>query len=150
MLPILQKHHEAHDQGTLITIPFVTVNEYLWLLKAISEVMGGNQGVGREGLFYLACAVSDFFLPSEKMVRPSSSFSPFSTDRSFFPHLLGRAQDPIGRHGRPARPRRTIDTRHGPGPQDPQAARQRMDQRRLRRLLQGPFLSSSATLRSTS
>lgn len=71
MLPILQKHHEAHDQGTLITIPFVTVNEYLWLLKAISEVMGGDQGVGREGLFYLACAVSDFFLPSEKMVRPS-------------------------------------------------------------------------------
>lgn len=72
MLPILQRHHDAHTQGTLLMVPYVTVNEYLWLLRAISEVMGGDTGVGREGLFYLACAVSDFFLPSDKMVRPAA------------------------------------------------------------------------------
>jgi len=79
MLPILQRHHDAHSQGALLMVPYVTVNEYLWLLRAISEVMGGDQGVGREGLFYLACAVSDFFLPADKMV--STCVSPSQAPR---------------------------------------------------------------------
>jgi phosphopantothenate-cysteine ligase len=68
LLPILTRHHEAQKNETLLTVPFVTVNEYLWLLKGVSEVMGGVEGVGRKGLFYLAAAVSDFFLPEDKMV----------------------------------------------------------------------------------
>ncbi|CED82565.1 Uncharacterized conserved protein with similarity to phosphopantothenoylcysteine synthetase/decarboxylase [Phaffia rhodozyma] len=69
LLPILAKHHQVQEEGTLLTIPFVTVNEYLWLLRGISQVMGSEHGVGRHGLFYLAAAVSDFYLPEEKMAE---------------------------------------------------------------------------------
>ncbi|KAL7416343.1 DNA/pantothenate metabolism flavoprotein [Mrakia frigida] len=67
LLPILKRHLEVKEEGTLLSVPFVTVNEYLWLLKGVSEVMGGPNGIGRKGMFYLAAAVSDFFLPGTRM-----------------------------------------------------------------------------------
>jgi len=77
LLPILRAYKKVHKAGTLHTMTFVTVNEYLWLLrsvsKAISEEMRehGNPLHGpsyaRKALFYLAAAVSDFFLPTQKM-----------------------------------------------------------------------------------
>lgn len=52
--------------GTLHTLTFVTVNDYLWLLRAVSQEL---VPLGRLAMFYLAAAVSDFFLPRQKMVR---------------------------------------------------------------------------------
>lgn len=76
LLPILTRHLEVKREGTLCSVPFVTVNEYLWQLKAISEILSGDEGVGRSNLFYLAAAVSDFFLPPERMVcRPRLAFT---------------------------------------------------------------------------
>lgn len=69
LLPILKRHLAVKEEGTLLSVPFVTVNEYLWLLRGVSEEMGA---VGREGLFYLAAAVSDFFLPGTRMVSSVS------------------------------------------------------------------------------
>jgi phosphopantothenate-cysteine ligase len=66
---VLKRHLAVKEEGTLLSIPFVTVNEYLWLL---SEEMGA---VGRKGMFYLAAAVSDFFLPGTRMVSSKPSFS---------------------------------------------------------------------------
>jgi hypothetical protein len=65
LLPILQAYHDAQQQGTLLSIDFQTVNEYLWLLRAVTGVMAP---LGRRGMFYLAAAVSDFFLPEDKTV----------------------------------------------------------------------------------
>lgn len=64
--PILRAYHHTQSQGTLLSVDFQTVNEYLWLLRAVT---GSMAGLGRRGMFYLAAAVSDFFLPEEKMVR---------------------------------------------------------------------------------
>jgi phosphopantothenate-cysteine ligase len=43
---------------------FVTVNDYLWLLRAVSQELSV---LGRNAMYYLAAAVSDFFLPRQKM-----------------------------------------------------------------------------------
>jgi len=61
---VLLAYKEVHRQGTLHTLTFVTVNDYLWLLRALSQELSV---LGRHALFYLAAAVSDFFLPRQKM-----------------------------------------------------------------------------------
>jgi len=69
LLPVLQAYHTAQARGTLLSVEFQTVNEYLWLLRAVSESMAT---LGRRGMFYLAAAVSDFFLPDDKVVSSST------------------------------------------------------------------------------
>jgi len=64
LLGVLTAYRKAHHDGTLLTLTFVTVNDYLWLLRAVSEEMAILQ---RRALYYLAAAVSDFFLPIQKM-----------------------------------------------------------------------------------
>lgn len=65
LLPVLQAYHKAQAEGTLLSVEFQTINEYLWLLREVTESMAA---LGRRGMFYLAAAVSDFFLPDDKVV----------------------------------------------------------------------------------
>jgi phosphopantothenate-cysteine ligase len=44
----------------------------LWLLRDVTACM---HGLGRRGMFYLAAAVSDFFLPDDKVVSVRSFIS---------------------------------------------------------------------------
>lgn len=67
LLEVLTAYKTVHALGTLHTLTFVTVNDYLWLLRAVSQEMAT---LGRRSMFYLAAAVSDFFLPRQKMVNP--------------------------------------------------------------------------------
>lgn len=46
----------------MLMLPFTTVNQYLWSLKSIATLMN-NSGC----LFYLAAAVSDFFVPYSRL-----------------------------------------------------------------------------------
>ncbi|KAJ2912646.1 hypothetical protein MD484_g7769, partial [Candolleomyces efflorescens] len=64
LLDVLTLYKAAHAEGTLHTMTFVTVNDYLWLLRALSQEMSV---LGRKAMFYLAAAVSDFFLPRQRM-----------------------------------------------------------------------------------
>ncbi|KAL1660379.1 DNA/pantothenate metabolism flavoprotein [Schizophyllum commune] len=64
LLEVLAAYKDVHDRGMIHTLTFVTVNDYLWLLRAVSKELAG---MGREVLYYLAAAVSDFFLPTQKM-----------------------------------------------------------------------------------
>jgi phosphopantothenate-cysteine ligase len=116
LLPVLQSYHVAQARGTLLSVEFQTINEYLWLLRAATESMAS---LGRRGMFYLAAAVSDFFLPEDKVVRPPV-WRRLTT---------GRAQDPV-QQGDPL-------ARDGPGAQGTQAARARVDARGVYRQLQG-------------
>lgn len=63
--PVLRDYHKARKAGTLLRLTFVTVTDYLFLLRELSRVM---QPLGRSGMYYLAAAVSDFFVPSQKTV----------------------------------------------------------------------------------
>lgn len=69
--PVLEAYNRSQTEGTLLSVDFQTINEYLWLLKGVSRAMAP---LGRRGMFYLAAAVSDFFLPEDRTVS-----LPFST-----------------------------------------------------------------------
>lgn len=62
----LELYTHARDQGTLLMLSFTTINEYLWKLKTIATLM---RSLESNALFYLAAAVSDFFIPSDRMVE---------------------------------------------------------------------------------
>lgn len=64
LLPILHAYHDAKRNGLLLTVPFVTVIEYLFYLRSISVAM---KPLGRHALLYLAAAVSDFFLAKDRI-----------------------------------------------------------------------------------
>ncbi|BFZ64660.1 Phosphopantothenate--cysteine ligase cab2 [Saitoella coloradoensis] len=64
LLPILRAYKKTQKEGTLLMIPFTTVSEYLHLLREAAMSM---RPVGANGVFYLAAAVSDFFVPSSEM-----------------------------------------------------------------------------------
>lgn len=67
LLQVLHAYKSAQASGLLYTLTFVTVNDYLWMLRAVSQELSILR---RNALYYLAAAVSDFFLPTQKMVRP--------------------------------------------------------------------------------
>ena len=64
MLGVLHKHNAARQDNTLLLLSFTTVTEYLWELRKISMLM---RPLGPKALFYLAAAVSDFFLPKDRL-----------------------------------------------------------------------------------
>ncbi|KAF8155777.1 DNA/pantothenate metabolism flavoprotein [Crassisporium funariophilum] len=64
LLEVLRVYKDVHALGTLHTLTFVTVNDYLWLLRSVSQELSTLK---RKAMFYLAAAVSDFFLPRQKM-----------------------------------------------------------------------------------
>ena len=73
----------------MLTLNFVTVNDYLWLLRAVSQELSV---FGKDAMYYLAAAVSDFFLPRQKMV-----FLLFWLHHSAFADpIVVRSQDSVG------------------------------------------------------
>jgi phosphopantothenate---cysteine ligase (ATP) len=65
LLSVLEAYKLVHAKNTLLTLTFVTVNDYLWLLRAVSHELAKMK---RKAMYYLAAAVSDFFLPRQKLV----------------------------------------------------------------------------------
>lgn len=90
LLSVLTTYKKVHQTGALHTLTFVTVNDYLWLLRSVSQELSV---LGRNALFYLAAAVSDFFLPRQKMV---STFTCISRLR----YLIWRSQSTRSSRGR--------------------------------------------------
>ncbi|QSZ32402.1 hypothetical protein DSL72_001976 [Monilinia vaccinii-corymbosi] len=64
MLTVLRQYHAAKSKNLLLTLPFTTITDYLFILRAIAQLM---RPLGPRGLLYLAAAVSDFFVPPERM-----------------------------------------------------------------------------------
>ncbi|GAB7346065.1 hypothetical protein MBLNU457_4828t1 [Dothideomycetes sp. NU457] len=66
MSDVLRKYQRARHENRLLMLPFTSVNDYLWTLREVARLM---RPLGARGLFYLAAAVSDFFIPAAKMVE---------------------------------------------------------------------------------
>jgi phosphopantothenate-cysteine ligase len=64
MLKVLKEYDQAKRENRLLLIPFTTITDYLWLLKEVAVLM---RPLGHQGMFYLAAAVSDFFIPPDHM-----------------------------------------------------------------------------------
>ncbi|KAL7006117.1 Phosphopantothenate--cysteine ligase cab2 [Cystobasidiomycetes sp. EMM_F5] len=71
MVTVLQAYQRVQAMDLLHSLPFVTVFDYLFLLRGIAHLMSerldGGYSVGQSGMYYLAAAVSDFFIPQQKM-----------------------------------------------------------------------------------
>ncbi|KAI9808632.1 MAG: hypothetical protein M1825_003783 [Sarcosagium campestre] len=66
MLSVLRQYKRAREENMLLLLPFVTVTDYVWELREIAKLM---RPLGASGLFYLAAAVSDFFIPKDRMAE---------------------------------------------------------------------------------
>jgi phosphopantothenate-cysteine ligase len=66
MLSVLRKYNWAKENNMLLLLPFTTITDYLWSLREIAQLM---RPLGSKGLFYLAAAVSDFFIPKDRMAE---------------------------------------------------------------------------------
>ncbi|KAI1502043.1 DNA/pantothenate metabolism flavoprotein [Biscogniauxia marginata] len=64
MVSVLRKYNAAKRQNLLLMLPFITITDYLHELRAVAQLM---RPLGPNGLLYLAAAVSDFFVPPERM-----------------------------------------------------------------------------------
>lgn len=80
MKHVLQQYHSAKNNRMLLLLPFTTVTEYLFELRSLATLM---HPLGSRAMFYLAAAVSDFFIPRDKMEEhkiqssePSNEYSP--------------------------------------------------------------------------
>ncbi|TPX17264.1 uncharacterized protein E0L32_012272 [Thyridium curvatum] len=66
MLGVLRKYNAAKKGNMLLMLPFVTITDYLWELRGIAQLL---RPLGPNALLYLAAAVSDFFVPPERMAE---------------------------------------------------------------------------------
>lgn len=66
MLGVLRKYKVAKQENMLLTLPFVTITDYLYELRAVAQLL---RPLGPNGLLYLAAAVSDFFVPPNRMAE---------------------------------------------------------------------------------
>ncbi|KAJ5780416.1 hypothetical protein N7457_005576 [Penicillium paradoxum] len=64
MRDVLRKYRYAKQNNRLLLLPFTTVSEYMFELRAMAKLM---RPLGANALFYLAAAVSDFFIPRSRM-----------------------------------------------------------------------------------
>ncbi|KAF6837019.1 DNA pantothenate metabolism flavoprotein [Colletotrichum plurivorum] len=66
MRAVLRKYKAARRDNTLLMLPFTTITDYLFELRAIAGLL---RPLGPSALLYLAAAVSDFFLPQDRMAE---------------------------------------------------------------------------------
>lgn len=66
MREVLRKYRKARDNNLLLTLPFVTITDYLFELREIASLL---RPLGPNALLYLAAAVSDFFVPPERLAE---------------------------------------------------------------------------------
>ncbi|XKL61034.1 hypothetical protein PGB90_008091 [Kerria lacca] len=87
LLPILKQYKEVNQEKKLLSVPFTTLSDYLWLLRGICEKLSI---LGPQCLLYLAAAVSDFYVPRENMSehKIQSLDGPLSITLQIVPKML--------------------------------------------------------------
>ena len=66
MRDVLRRYRYAKQHNRLLLLPFTTISEYLFELRTLAKIM---RPLGSNALFYLAAAVSDFFIPGDRMAE---------------------------------------------------------------------------------
>ena len=84
----INKSNFAISKGLYLYVPFTTLFEYLVYLRKIALAL---RPIGPTALFYLAAAVSDFFLPWDEMAehKIQSSDGPLQLNLQRTPKVLG-------------------------------------------------------------
>ncbi|XP_029007673.1 phosphopantothenate--cysteine ligase [Betta splendens] len=84
---VLKRYQEVKEQRLLLPIEFNTLSEYLHLLKAAAQALNT---IGSKAMFYLAAAVSDFYIPASEMPehKIQSSNGPLQLSLNMVPKIL--------------------------------------------------------------
>ncbi|XP_061235581.1 phosphopantothenate--cysteine ligase [Neopsephotus bourkii] len=87
LLPALRGYHRAKEQGLLLPIEFTELQEYLELLRAAARALAP---LGSSVMFYLAAAVSDFYIPTSELPQHKiqSSEGPLQITLKMVPKML--------------------------------------------------------------
>ncbi|XP_067099109.1 phosphopantothenate--cysteine ligase isoform X2 [Osmerus mordax] len=120
---VLKRYQAVKEAGLLLPIEFSTLSEYLHLLKAAAQALST---IGSKAMFYLAAAVSDFYIPASEMPEhkiqssngPLQDWAPqafvtsfkLETDPSI---LLDRARRALDLYRHQAVVANVLDTRRG-------------------------------------
>ncbi|XP_042506651.1 phosphopantothenate--cysteine ligase 2-like [Macadamia integrifolia] len=83
----LRDHHAAVNKQLLLKLPFTTIFEYLQMLRMVAISM---RHLGSHCMFYLAAAVSDFYVPWECMTehKIQSASGPLDMQLAQVPKML--------------------------------------------------------------
>ncbi|XP_055259427.1 phosphopantothenate--cysteine ligase [Moschus berezovskii] len=83
----LRSYQEAEAAGTFLAIEFTTLADYLHLLQAAAQALNP---LGSSAMFYLAAAVSDFYVPASEMPehKIQSSGGPLQITMKMVPKML--------------------------------------------------------------
>lgn len=66
MVRVFRRYRAAKEENRLLILSFTTITDYLWELREVAKLM---KPLAEKALFYLAAAVSDFFVPQDRMVE---------------------------------------------------------------------------------
>lgn len=83
----IREYRAAVDHGLLLKLPFTTIFEYLQILQMVATSMSI---FGSHGMFYLAAAVSDFYVPWKDMAehKIQSAIGPLDMRLTQVPKML--------------------------------------------------------------
>ncbi|XP_051967633.1 phosphopantothenate--cysteine ligase-like [Xyrauchen texanus] len=84
---VLKRYQSVKAAGLLLPVEFNTLSEYLHLLKAAAQALSS---IGSKAMFYLAAAVSDFYIPASEMPehKIQSSNGPLQISMKMVPKML--------------------------------------------------------------
>ncbi|XP_020789781.1 phosphopantothenate--cysteine ligase [Boleophthalmus pectinirostris] len=84
---VLKRYQEVKESRLLLPIEFSALSEYLHLLKAAAQALSS---IGSKAMFYLAAAVSDFYIPASEMPehKIQSSNGPLQLSLNMVPKIL--------------------------------------------------------------
>ncbi|NWH74476.1 PPCS ligase, partial [Piaya cayana] len=87
LLPALRDYRRATEDGALLAIEFTSLTEYLALLRAAARALAP---FGSSVMFYLAAAVSDFYIPASEMPehKIQSTEGPLQITMKMVPKML--------------------------------------------------------------
>jgi phosphopantothenate-cysteine ligase len=87
LMEVLKTYDEVKESRQLLLLTFVTVSDYLFVLRACAETLSV---IGCHVMFYLAAAVSDFYVPTCEMPehKIQSSAGPLELKMQPTPKLL--------------------------------------------------------------
>ncbi|BFI30610.1 phosphopantothenate---cysteine ligase (ATP) [Marchantia polymorpha subsp. ruderalis] len=83
----IRKHYAAVKHGNLLSLPYTTLFEYLQILKIVATRL---KKLDRHAMFYMAAAVSDFYVPWNKMEehKIQSGAGPLAIELAQVPKML--------------------------------------------------------------
>ncbi|XP_061457577.1 phosphopantothenate--cysteine ligase [Rhineura floridana] len=87
LVPALLAYRRAKEEGALLVLEFTSLAEYLALLRAAARALAP---LGSSAMFYLAAAVSDFYIPPSEMPehKIQSSDGPLQITMKMVPKML--------------------------------------------------------------